>query len=280
MDHPEFFRDFRQFLGAFEKFTKKMVGPKILIVNWDSLGVKKFLGKMKEFLRENKYQVIGYSLVGDFSFPFVKTYWGRVVHLGEDFSEFLVGRERFRLKIPGVHNIANALGVVACARFLGIDWRKIKKALFSFSGINRRFEMVGQEKGVLVFDDYAVHPTAIEATIKAARQKFPKSRIWAIFEPHQFSRLKLFLKEFAKALSLGDKIVITKVYEGREKPQKGVNGSLLVKVINSPDAFFIEDFDKVSFFVKNQAKRGDLVLVFGAGKSYLISRKILEALKK
>lgn len=279
MDHPEFFQDFVEFLGAFEKFVKRMVAPKILIVNEDNRGIQELLLKMKNYLMEEEYQVLGYRLGEGFSFPFQKEYQGQIVKQEEERTEFLVNGEKFQLKIPGVHNVANSLGVIACALSLGADQDRVKKTLASFENLGRRLEKIGEEKRVAVYDDYGHHPTAIAATIAALRQKEPGARLWVVFEPHQFSRLKIFKKEFAKALKTADQIVVTKVFAGREKPIEGVDGQALVKAINSSWARYIEDFDKVAQVVSREAKRGDVILVFGAGKSYELSKEILEKLK-
>lgn len=289
MDHPEFFKDFGQFQRAFEKLVKKMVGPKILVVNEDDPGVRKLLEKMKDFLLRQKYQVIGYRLGAGSPFPYENRFQARITRLGEQFTEFAVSfgqdsqkakiEEKFRLKISGIHNVANALGVIAASYSLKANLEKVKKALLFFEGLGRRLEEIGRIRGVLVLDDYGHHPTAIEATIRAAKQKYPKHRIWAIFEPHQFGRIKLFKKQFASALRLADRIVVTKIFEGRERPIKGITGKSLVEEINLPKARHIKDFEEVAETVASEAKEGDVVLVMGAGRSYELSRKILEALK-
>lgn len=279
MDHPEFFQDFTQFLGAFEKLVKQMVSPKTLVVNEDDQGVRKLLLRMKNFLLENDYQVIGYRLNEGFSFPFQKEYQGKIIKQERELTEFTFDGERFQLRVPGIHNVANALGVLAVAFSLGADLGKVEKALACFEGLGRRLEKIGEERGVAVFDDYGHHPTAIAATIAALRQRYPDSRIWAIFEPHQFSRLRIFQKEFAQALKTADQIVVTKIFVGREKPIEGINGESLVAAINSPKARYLKEFEEIAATVSREAKSGDVILVFGAGRSYQLSRKILARLK-
>jgi len=249
MDHPEFFHNFEEFLEAFVKFIKKIKGPKILIVDKQDQGVQKLLLKTKEWLIKEKVKVVDF-------------YRGGI----------------FNLKVPGTHNVVNARAVVACGKELNIDFNKIRLALEKFKGVDRRFELIGEKKGVKVFDDYAVHHTAVQETLQAAREKYPKQRIWAIFEPHQYSRLKLFLNEFAESLNLADKVVVTAIYPCREKIDPTIKVEDLVQKIGDK-AEYLEDFEDVAEKVSQQTKTGDVIIVLGAGKSYLLSKMILEKLK-
>ena len=290
MDHPEYFTDFNEIILSFEKLIERMSSPKILVVNEDAPGIKILLERMKDFLQKEEYQVVGFRLGGGFSFPFENRYLAKITDLGQEATHFKVIfsqdssqkaiiEENFQMRLAGVHNVYNALGVIACAYLLEVDLDAIKKTIFSFEGVARRLEKIGEGRGVLIFDDYGHHPTAIKATIRALRQKHPGKRIWAIFEPHQISRLRLFKKEFAKVLAEADKVIVTQVFEGREKLTKGESGQMLVDEINLPKARYIGDFDKVVELVDKEVRKGDCLLVFGAGKSYQLSQKILERLK-
>lgn len=248
MDHPEFFRDFDHFLSSFVKFIQKLKKPKILIVNKEDKGVQKLLIKMRLWLDKEKVKVVDF-------------YRGEI----------------FNLQVSGTHNELNARAAMACGKELKIDPKKIKKALESFKGISRRFELIGERKGIKVYDDYAVHPTAVEATLKAARQKYPKQKIWAVFEPHQYSRLRLFLNDFAKSLRLADQIIITAIYPGREKIDPSIKAENLVKKIGRK-AEHLKDFKETIEKISQQAKQDDIIIVLGAGKSYLLSKMILEKL--
>lgn len=248
MDHPEFFQDFNEFLGAFVKLIKKLKEPKILIVNKEDKELQKLLIKMRPWLDKEKVKVVDF-------------YRGEI----------------FNLQVSGIHNELNARAAMACGQELKIDFKKIKKALENFKGISRRFELIGERKGIKVYDDYAVHPTAVEATLKAARQKYPKQKIWAVFEPHQYSRLKLFLNDFAKSLRLADQIIITAIYPGREKMDSSIKAEDLVKKIGKKTEH-LKNFKEIVEKVSQQAKQGDIIIVLGAGKSYLLSKMILEKL--
>lgn len=283
MDHPEFFKDFEQFRGSFKKFIRKIKKPKILIVNEESEGIRQVLREMEPWLEQNRVKIIGYFFKKKFAFPFAEEYQGKIIKITPELIHFTVktpsGIEKFELKLPGRHNVANALGVLACAFELGIKPEKIKKILETFGGISRRFEQIGKEKGITVFDDYGHHPTAVRATLEATKQRYPKRRIWAVFEPHQHSRLYLFLNEFAASLRLADQVIITKIFAGREEDTGKIKAEDLVEKIGSK-ARYIKDFDQVAQEVAKEARKDDLAIVFGAGKSYLLSRMIVKALKE
>lgn len=291
MDHPEFFPDFESFLAAFEKFIKKLVKPKILIVNLDDAGVRSLLEKNKHYLIKNRVPVIGYRLGAEYKFPLENEYRAEIKELGQDSSLFAVSlksgfeqkaeiKELFRLKLASPHHIVNSLGVIAVARCLNLNLDRVHQVFRTFEGIGRRQELLGEARGVKIIDDYGHHPTAIAAVIKATRQKYPKARIWAVFEPHQFSRVTLFQKAFIKALDTADKVIVTKIFPGREKPPKGITGKLLIEGLRQTKARYIESFDKIAKIVAEEAKKGDLIVVFGAGKSYQLSKMILEELEK
>ncbi|MCJ7805018.1 Mur ligase family protein, partial [Patescibacteria group bacterium] len=281
MDHPEFFKDETEFHEAFIKFIKRIQPPKILVVNEESKGIQKVLKQNQNWLSKNKVKVIGFFLNQRFDFPFTNEYQGTIVKQTIDGSEFiasgLFGQETFMVKVPGVHQVVNALGVIAVVSEMKVKPTKIKKALADFQNLGRRFDLIGETKGIKVYDDYAVHPTAVEAALKASRQKYPKQKIWAVFEPHQYSRLKLFLNDFAKTLKLADQIIITAIYPGREKKDPSIKAEDLVKKIGN-QAEYLGDFEEVAEKIKEKAQKGDVVIVFGAGKSYQLSRQILQEL--
>jgi len=278
MDHPEFFKDFGHFKDSFKKFIKQIRPPKVLIVNEESKGIKEILKEMESWLKENKVKVIGYFIEDKFDFPFDLEYQANILKMSPSSTVFKVGKDEFNLKLLGKDNVYNALGALALVFELNMNVSSLKKSLSIFNGLERRFELLGEEKGIKVFDDYAVHPRAVFSTLKAAEQKYPESRIWAVFEPHQFSRLSLFLKEFASVLSLADKVIVIPVFKGREKDNGLIRAEDLVKKIGKK-ARYIDSFEKIVEEIKAKGKSGDLVIVFGAGKSYLLSKQILKGIR-
>lgn len=285
MDHPEFFKDFTQVKEAFKNFIKRLKSPKVLIVNEESQGIIEILQEMREYISLNNIKTIGYYLNERLDFPFAYEYRAELLSNSIENTEFSVEcaywKDKFEIGISGIHNVANSLGVLAAALELGMDKEVLKKAFKSFKGIGRRSEFIGEVRGVKFFDDFAHHPTAISSMLDSLRLSYPNKTIWAVMEPHQISRLKLFMNEFAAALSKSDRAIITKIFVGREKFKnlEMPDMNLIVEQIGAHKAKYIEDFDSVSDFIFTNAKPGDIVIVFGAGESYKLTQKIVSHLQ-
>ena len=170
------------------------------------------------------------------------------------------------LKIPGKHNIKNSLVAVVIANELSVDFKIIKKALESFSGVLRRFE-VKYNKEILVIDDYAHHPTETEATLKAIRDGWNR-RLIVVFQPHLYSRTRDFYQEFGKAFLNSDVFVCTDIYPARELPIEGITGDLIAstaKKFGHKDVNYIADKKEVPGFLNKIKKDGDIIITMGAG---------------
>lgn len=282
MDHPEFFKDFTEVKEAFKNFVKRLKSPKVLVVNEESQGIRDVLQELREYISDNDIKVIGYYLNDRYDFPFAREYKGNILSTSADNTSFEVHcsewSDSFEIGVTGIHNVANSLGVLAVSLELGMDNAALKTAFQSFKGIGRRSEFIGEARGVKVFDDFAHHPTAISSMIDSFRLSYPDKTIWAIMEPHQISRLRLFMNEFAAALGKSDRVVITKIFIGREKYKnlEGLDMNLIVNQIGAHKANYIEDFDSVADFIHLNTKPGDIIVVFGAGESYKLTRKIIE----
>lgn len=184
------------------------------------------------------------------------------------------------LKVPGRHNMINALAAVAVSRELGIDFQKVAEALCSFTGANRRFQFLGEANGVVVIDDYAHHPTEIMATLKAARQGSP-SRIIAVFQPHRFSRTQRLHGEFAGAFADADLVIVNNIYAAGEEPIAGVEACSLaeeIKGCSNPNTVFISELEDTIAFLEKNTCSGDMVLVLGAGDVWKVGTGLLHAL--
>lgn len=172
----------------------------------------------------------------------------------------------FVLNVPGMHNVLNALAVLAVGMELGVSVDAMRESLLLFHGAGRRFDVLGTAGGITVVDDYAHHPTEIAATLSAARAW--GRRVVAVFQPHLFSRTKLLADDFAESLSAADDVIVTEVYPAREEPIPGVSGSMIVDRINvsSPGrARFVADKMAVAGELSDTARSGDIVVVMGAG---------------
>ena len=174
------------------------------------------------------------------------------------------------MKIPGEHNVSNALLAFNIAKALGIKESMAIKSLSLFNGTWRRFEIFKLKKYILV-SDYGHHPTEIEVTIKAAREKWPKKKIWLVFQPHQYDRTKRLFNDFVKVLSAieVEKLIIPDIYDvvGREEKRK-VSSKKLVLSIDKEYVEYIPSFSKIISIIKKGLKKEDVVIVMGAGDIY------------
>lgn len=186
-----------------------------------------------------------------------------------------------RLQIPGLHNVRNSLAAIAAARELGADWDAIVKGLADFGGTSRRFERVGEAAGVLLVDDYAHHPTEVQATLSAARAAFPERRIVAVFQPHLFSRTRDFAAEFGRTLAQADLVVLTDVYAAREQPIPGVTGELIADQARAAGAEvrYLPERRELPAAVADLLRAGDLCLTLGAGDLDDAAREVLQLLE-
>jgi UDP-N-acetylmuramate--alanine ligase len=170
------------------------------------------------------------------------------------------------LRVPGRHNAANAAAAFAAATGLGLDPHRVLAGLAAFGGARRRFEVKGTADGVRVVDDYAHHPTEVTAVLTAARAVAGQGRVVAVFQPHLFSRTRLFAREFGAALGLADEVLVTAVYAAREDPEPGVTGALVADAVPPPTLVHHEpDAAAVPQRLLDLTRPGDLVLTVGAG---------------
>lgn len=285
MDHPEFFKDFTEFKGAFKKFIGNIKHPGTLVLNEESEGIRDVLIDMKDWLRERNVKVIGYYLKRKFDFPFSAEYKGEIVNFAEDGVDFDVYgpnfKDSFKLGLLGAHNVSNSLGVLCAAIELGINLETLKAVFQKYKGISRRTELVDEVNGIKVFDDYGHHPTAIAAVLDTFKTTYHDKKVYAVVEPHQISRLKLFPEEFIAALNNADEAIVTKTYVGREinKNLEPVDMNTLVGKVDAGKASYIEDFNNVSDTISLKAKEGDIIIVFGAGNSHKLTKLIVERLR-
>lgn len=201
-------------------------------------------------------------------------------------SEFVLdvpGREEplaVSLRQPGTHNALNATAAIAVAHSLGADVDKAASGLGNYGGTRRRFEERGIAAGVRVIDDYAHHPTELRAVLSAARGVVTdEGRVWAIFQPHLYSRTMEFRAEFGEALGLADEVVVLDVFPAREDPVPGVTGALIADRVPHENVTFFESFSEAVPFVASRVRPGDLVLTLGAGDVTILGPELLTALE-
>ena len=183
-----------------------------------------------------------------------------------------------QLKVPGVHNKKNAAAAFAVAIALGVDPKVAQASLESFAGTWRRFEYLGQTKNdAKVYDDYGHHPTEIKATLQGARELYPRERLIVAFQPHLYSRTKLLLEDFATAFNLADEVILAPIYAAREVDDGTVSSEILAKKIaeNGAYAQSLSNMEEVENYLRNKTKKGDVVVVMGAGDIYKIAENIV-----
>ncbi|HCU94843.1 MAG TPA: UDP-N-acetylmuramate--L-alanine ligase [Actinobacteria bacterium] len=185
---------------------------------------------------------------------------------------------RLEVAVPGRHNALNATAAYAAAIELGLPAGQIATGLAAYRGARRRMEPKGEAAGVLVLDSYAHHPTEIAADLRAARDIRGGGRVIAIFQPHLFSRTRIFAAEFGEALGLADEVVVLDVYAAREDPEPGVTGDLVASAVPGGRAVFLPDFQAAPTLLADIARPGDLILTMGAGDVTTLGPLIVAAL--
>jgi UDP-N-acetylmuramate--alanine ligase len=249
-EHLDYFKTFANVKKAFKNFIVRLPIDGFLVFNKDN----KFIPKFSKF----KFKSFEYSVKQKDS-----------------------GKLKKILKIPGIHNISNALAAIQVGKILGIPENIIFKSLSEFKGTWRRFEIKkgkAGNKNITIISDYGHHPNEISATLKAAREKYPNKKIWCVFQPHQHQRTFYLFSDFVKVFKNNpiDNIIITDIYDvvGREvkKINSEVDSEKLVKKINNPRVKYIT-FEKVEIFVKENIKSGDVLIIMGAGDIYGLVNK-------
>jgi UDP-N-acetylmuramate--alanine ligase len=187
-----------------------------------------------------------------------------------------------RLRMPGVHNVSNALAAIACGLKLDIGFRLIQEALEGFTGVQRRFQLKGEDAGVIVIDDYAHHPVEIQVTLAAAKG-LGKKRIIALFQPHRYTRTRDLFDEFIPAFAEADALFITDIYPAGEDPIPGVTAKALAQEIEKKggvEVHYVPDRERLVGEVMQMVRPGDVVMTLGAGNIWETSEGIVEALKR
>ena len=185
---------------------------------------------------------------------------------------------RLQLQAPGIHNLRNALAALAVARRCGVPAAQVLASLHQYSGIGRRFELKGTRRGVTVVDDYAHHPTEIQATLAAARNRFGERRIWAVFQPHTFSRTRALLHKIASSFDNADAVLVTDIYAARESGDRAMAAAEIAAASPHPSIRHSGDIEDTSTLLHGEVTAGDVVLTLGAGTSHRIGEALLERL--
>jgi UDP-N-acetylmuramate--alanine ligase len=269
-EHMDCYRDMADVENAFLAFMDKVPFYGAVTACVDNLLLKAILPRARR-----RVFTYGFSLEAD--------YRVEILDLGQGcFARFQVITADgplgpFELHVPGRHNVLNATAAVAIAHQLEVAPEKIAEGLSHFRGVDRRFQLRGQERGITVVDDYGHHPTEIRATLAAARECGYK-KIRVVFQPHRFSRTLDLMDRFREAFKDADSVIVLPIYAASEEPIPGVTAERLAAVIEGPAVKFAADFPTAVAAVTGQAKEGDLILTLGAGNVSQLAPQILAAL--
>lgn len=263
-DHLEFFGSMENLMAAFRQFCSQSTGA-VLYNGDDEKSVQTVAGLPQELI----------------SFGLSPSCHYRATHLREHkpaLWAFTLEKEGvplgdIMLSAPGQHNVYNALAASAGALRLGASLEDCARGLAAFSGTGRRFEILGTKNGVTIADDYAHHPTELEAILRAARQ-MPYGKVWAVFQPYTFSRTEMLLADFARVLPLADRVVMTAIMGGRERKEDyAITTQALADKI--PGSVWFESQAEVAQYVMQEAQPGDLVVTLGCGDIYKCAHMML-----
>jgi UDP-N-acetylmuramate--alanine ligase len=269
-DHPDFFPTFEEYKSTFAKFVEKIPRHGFLIVCGDR-------SETLEIAKSAKCKVISYGFGKDVDMKIV----GHEIREGKQFFSVSMRDKKlgnFEIMLPGQHNILNATAAIAMAHQFNARREKVREALANFEGTSRRFEYIGQRNGAILIDDYAHHPEEIKATLQAAREFFPKRRIWCVFHPHTFTRTKALLSEFAQSFEDADNVIVLDIYGSAREVQGGVHSKDLVELAKKyhRNVEYIATISEVIHYLSDKISKEDLVIAMGAGNVW----EVVEGLKE
>ncbi len=268
-DHLDYFSGIDEIKASFKKFMLMLPKNGYLIINQDDINAMEVLDEIKDEIKRNNIKVFTFSL----SEPSATIYAKNISCNIKGFYSFDVvdpdtlEKYSFYLTVPGIHNVYDALAAITTSYAHGIKISQMRKSLNDFCGAKRRFELKKDlGNNILVYDDYAHHPTEVKATLAAAKQK-EHNKIIAVFQPHTYSRTKELLNDFSTSFSDADIVVITDIYAAREVDDGSVSAKDLVDLLrkNKVNATHISKFEDIAKFVKEKMEPNDLILTVGAG---------------
>lgn len=283
-DHPDLFGSFEDYESEFDELIQNMPPDGLIIYNADDAELAKLVHK-------SNISQAGFGFDDSANFKIENVQYGPeytsieiLNKFSKNVSSHLMGlTEDYKIQLPGKINVYNAVAVIATLRTLGFSQEQIALELLTYRGLKRRFEVLGEKNGITIVDDYAHHPTAVRETLEAAKLKYPNSKIWAVFEPHTFSRTKATLNELVKSFDAADQVLISQIYPAREKASaanitseevvekiKAAGGKGKIRLVhNKQDALTI---------LKSETRSGDVVVVMAVGDFNRLGYELKEIL--
>lgn len=270
-DHLDHFGSLEAFEQEFAKFAES--ASELVVISSDDAGAK----RVTKLLSHPNILTFGESEEADFRLIEIDASGPEVsfeIHF-KDLTHPVV------LGLPGKHNALNAAGAIAVLVGLGFSLARSVAAVSGFSGTQRRFQLHAQRRGVSVYDDFAHHPTEVAAALSAARAVVGEGRLITVFQPHLYSRTRIFAQDFADALALSDQVVLLDVYAAREDPEPGVSGLMIAEKFRRPkDIHYLPNWSDVPARAAAIAKSGDFIITMGCGDIYRMVPELIQALEQ
>ncbi len=271
-DHLDYFKDINHIYSSFLKYARRVPEWGTVIGCGDDPLVRKLM-------EEVNCNVISYGIDRPADWTASRITYNQKGG-GSSFYVENKGRElgEFTIKLPGKHNIYNALASIAACDLMGLTKEQMKKTLSEYGGIHRRFEIKGRTgKKAIVIDDYAHHPSEVKATINAAKN-YPHNRIWCVFQPHTYTRTKELFNEFTDAFSGVDRLILADIYAAREKDPGNINSKMLAEAIaeKGMNSIYMSGFEEIAAYLNEHSKQDDLIITMGAGDVYKIGDMLLQ----
>ncbi len=284
-DHPDCYPTPADFRAAFVEFTRLVPADGALIACAEDMGAIELMAEARRMgkrvlayrIAENSQTQTGeWALAqnlmtnqrGGFSF--------NVLIRLQSGPQYVSG---VQLQVPGLHNVRNALAALAVIALMGLSLSEAAQALSEFRGTGRRFETKGEVNGITIIDDYAHHPTEIRATLDAARARYPAGRIWAVWQPHTYSRTQTLFDEFALSFGEADEVLVSEVYAAREL-KEDFSAEKVVMAMRRSSAHFIPELADISNYLVSHLKPGDVMIVLSAGDADRVSADVLARLQE
>ncbi|HAG27277.1 TPA: UDP-N-acetylmuramate--L-alanine ligase [Patescibacteria group bacterium] len=270
-DHPDMFESLEDIKNELALLIHRMPDDGVIVYNSDN-------AELVKLVHESNLGSISFALDTDSDFTATE------IQTTNDYTKFLVKRrgdfpsEEYKITAFGRINVYNALGPIALLRTLGFSIEQVQSGLDNYEGIKRRFEYIGQHSsGAKVFDDYAHHPTAVKETLATARLRFPDSKIWAIFEPHTFSRTEAVINEISESFIDANEVLISEIYPARErKTETSITGETVVKHISkhTPNVKLIQNKEEALQILNAELSKNDVVIIMAVGDFNTLAQKL------